>query len=140
MENKIDPRECLVLKIAGRITGKAVLFIKLDSLFPECSFQIKDLVQLFPLHCLKNNFCPRNLNCMGKLANRVKLVFDTFPDAVYLLLYFKWRDKPDSHRAGLFSKDLQEPRFLTLNRSSWEKMKEIGVIYSWNLPEKVFLS
>ena len=137
-----SPNECLVLKIVGRQSGKSAIFMKLQDLFPECSFLIKDADQLFPFRCLKDGFCPRNANCMEKLAKRVRYVFDTFADSELLLLYFRYPDMPGSHRAGVFHRDMNDsrfPRYMVFNRSMWERMKEIGVIFSWTLADSLFL-
>lgn len=114
------------------------IFAKLKDVFPECEVLIQDAQQLYPLRCLKDH-CPRNANCMEKLAHRVKYIFDNFKEAQLLILYFAYRDRPGSTRAGLFWRDMREPRFITFNRASWEKMKEVGVIYEWTLPQSLFL-
>lgn len=76
---------------------------------------------------------------MEKLAKRVKYIFDTFEEAQLLVLYFKYRDKPGSLRAGLFWKDMSEPRCITMNPYAWKTMKELGVVYEWELPPSLFL-
>lgn len=133
---------CLVLKVTGVKSGQASVFMKLKDLYPECEFLIKGADQLYPLFCLRNNVCPRNANCMEKLAKRVKYVFDTFPDSEILYLYFRYPDRPHSQRAGVFCRDLSNPEFpkyVTFNRSQWVKMKEIGTVYKWDLPRLLFL-
>ena len=114
------------------------IFAKMREVYPECEFLIKDAPQLFPLRCLVDH-CPRNANCMEKLAHRVKWFFDTFPKSELLILYFAYRDRPGSTQAGLFWRDMSEPRFITMNRSSWEKMKSVGTIYEYSLPDSLFL-
>ena len=123
----------LVLEI-----NKRTLFIKLTSLFPECEFLISDVEKLHPLICLRG-VCHRNANCMDKLVRRVKYVFDTFKEAKLLILYFSYRDQPGSQRAGVFWRDLREPRYFVMNRTGWEKMKEIGIVYDWPIPDSIFL-
>lgn len=134
-----DPRECLALKIAGT-SGRAVLFLKLKDLFPECMFQIEDAPQLFPFICLRQESCPRNHNCMGKLVKRLEAVLEVWKDVDLVFLYFSWPDMPGSQRAGVFWRDMREPRYITFNRSSWEKMKAVGTIFRWHLDDSVFLS
>jgi len=136
--NPEDPRQVLLLKVAGP-SGRAVLFLKLQALYPECSFLIGDVERLYPLFCLQHDHCPRNNGCMEKLALRTKYIFDVFPDVDVLVLYFRYRDRPDSHRAGVFTRNMDEPRFITFNRSGWEKLKELGVVYSWVIPDSVFM-
>ena len=77
---------------------------------------------------------------MEKLAKRVKAIFDAFPTAKLLLLYFKYRDRPNSLRAGVFWRDMSEPRIITMNPGAWEKMKQLGTVYEWNLPMEIMLS
>lgn len=132
-----DPHASLVLKIAGK-TG-STLFMKLKDVYPECEFLISDVPQIFPLHCLQADSCPRNQNCMEKLVARLKCVFDTFHDAQSVLLYFRYQDRPGTHRAGVFWRDMREPRLITFNRAAWEKLKTVGTVYSWRLPDELFL-
>ena len=137
-----SPSDCYVLKVVGRQSGKSAIFMKMKDLYPECEFLIKGGDQLFPFRCLRDGYCPRNSNCMDKLAHRVKYVFDTFADAQLLLLYFRYPDMPGSHRAGVFHRDLQDtrfPRYMVFNRSMWERMKKVGEVFSWNLPDELFL-
>lgn len=133
-------KQSLVLKVTGRNSGKAVLFMKLQDLYPECFFLIEDAVQVFPLRCLQDDGCPRNQNCMGTIARRVKYVFDTFEDAHVLLLYFTYPDRPGVHRAGVFSREMDEPRYISFNPYAWEKVKQIGQVYRWELPNELFLA
>lgn len=128
-----------VLKVVGQKSGRAAIFMKLNDLFPECQFLIEGADQLYPLFCLENDMCPRNANCMAKLVKRVQYVFDTFEEADLLMLYFRYPDMPNSHRAGIFWRDMREPRYTVFNRSMWARMKEIGAVYEWTLPDNLFL-
>jgi len=119
--------------------NKRTLFTKLESVYAECFFLIEDQPKLYPFICL-NSDCHRAANCMEKLAKRVKAIFDAFPEAKLLLLYFKYRDRPNSMRAGVFWRDLSEPRYITMNPGAWEKMKSIGTVFEWNLPRELLLS
>ena len=76
---------------------------------------------------------------MEKLAKRVKHIFDTFERTELLILYFKYRDHPTRLRAGVFWRDLREPRLITMNPYAWEKLKEIGTVYEYTLPDVLFL-
>lgn len=118
--------------------NEKTLFTKLENIYPECFHLISDLDKLFPLICLKTS-CPRNANCMTTLAKRVKFLFDSFPLAQLLVLYFKYRDKPKSIRAGLFYKDLREPRLITMNPWGWKYFKEKGEVFEWTMPDALFL-
>lgn len=126
----------LLLEVQG--TTQSTIFAKVKDVFPECPILIEDLPQMFPLRCLVDS-CPRNANCMDKLARRVKHLFDTFPRAEMLVLYFKWRDRPTSQRAGIFWRDMREPRHVTMNWSAWEKCKNIGKAFEYHMPDSLFL-
>lgn len=114
------------------------LFIKMKEVYPECEFLIEDESKLFPFICLISD-CHRNANCMEKLANRVKYIFDQFESAELLVLYFRYRDFPKRHRAGVFWRDMREPRYIVMNPYSWERLKMRGIIYEWELPSSLFL-
>ncbi len=119
--------------------NERTLFTKFDEIYAECKFLIEDQPQLYPLICL-NSHCHRAMNCMEKLAKRVNALFDAFPKAQLLILYFKYRDAPDRLRAGVFWRDMREPRYIVMNPGAWEKMKQIGTVYEWELPRELALS
>lgn len=118
--------------------NRQTLFAKLEGVYPECTFLINDQPQLHPLICLKSS-CHRAQNCMEKLAKRVKAMFDAFPEAKLLVLYFKYRDAPNQLRAGIFWKDMREPYFRVLNHGAWSTFKRIGTVYEWELPQELLL-
>lgn len=122
-----------ILKVIGKRTGRSTLFMKLEYIFPECFVLIKQSPQVFPLRCLSDS-CPKNNNCMDTLARRVNYIFDNFLDIDLLFLYFSYQNKPGSYKAGLFTRSFDAPRILTLNRSMWSKLKNIGVVYQWQRP------
>lgn len=74
---------------------------------------------------------------MYTLAKKVKYIFDVFPNANLLILYFRYQDQPKKHRAGVFWRDMREPRFITFNEYAWAKVKSIGTVYEWELPETI---
>jgi hypothetical protein len=64
---------------------------------------------------------------MEILAKRVNYWFTRVePAAEMFIAYFRYRDRPDSIRAGVFHKDLREPRTITLNVSALAKFKKEG--------------
>lgn len=126
----------LALEIQG--PKRSTLFVKLRDLYPECFHLIGDEPKLFPMRCYVDH-CPRNARCQDKLVQRTKFMFDAFPRADLLQLYFSYRDRPGSQRAALFWRDMREPRYITFNRTSWEKMKEVGVVFEYHLPDSLFL-
>lgn len=146
MSTLLSNNDAIVLKLVGEKTGRGCLFMKQADLYPECQLWIDGYDQLFPFRCLRDGECPKNRNCMGTLANRLKCVFDTFQDVDFVFLYFSWQDRPGSQRAGLFARDLEDkrfPRYLTFNRSVWDQVKARcqaeGTVYRWKVPDHLFL-
>ena len=127
-----------VLEVKSAKSGRSVIFMKLNDVYQECSFLIEDEPQLHPLICLKDR-CHRGLNCMEKLANRVKYIFDVWTSADVLLLYFSYRDFPKKQRAGIFTREMDEPRYITMNPHAWKKIKELCTVYEWRLPDSILL-
>jgi len=127
----------LLLEIQG--STQSTLFAKMKDVYPECMVLIEGAPQLHPLRCMRDH-CPRNLSCMEKLAKRVKHLFDKFPRSQLLVLYYTWPDRPGSQRAGLFWRDMREPRHIVMNRSAWEKCKELGVVFEYRMPDELFFA
>ena len=113
------------------VNGKTIL-AKFTDMYPECEFLISDQEQLHPLICLKSH-CHRAANCMEKLVKRVKHLFDAFPKAELLILYFRYKNDPGI-KGGVFWKDLSEPRLIPVNSFAWKKIKSLGTVYTWDLP------
>lgn len=111
------------------------VFVPLKFLYPECMVLIEPHEQVYPLQCLLTS-CPADSRCMERLAKRVHFWFDkVVPDGVHLYAYYKYRDRPQSIRAGLFDKDLNEPRTIVLNQSAFRKFMKEGITYQWTPPE-----
>lgn len=76
---------------------------------------------------------------MDILAKRVNYLFThVVPDAKQIIAYFKYRDRPTSVRAGVFTRDMDEPRVMTLNQSAFKKFQQEGLSFSW-FPTDEFL-
>lgn len=116
---------------------KHTVFIPLKYIYPECSVLIEPYQQLSPLHCLREDGCPANKNCMETLAKRVNYFF-TFvtPEAELLIAYFKYRDRGNSIRAGVFDRNMKEPRVMTLNPFAFKKFQREGITYTWMPPDE----
>ncbi len=77
---------------------------------------------------------------MEVLAKRVKYLFDNVePSAGLIIAYYKWRDKPNSIRAGVFDRDLQEPRHIVCNRSAFKRCQNLGDTFQWEPPTEYYL-
>lgn len=113
-------------------------FVKLEYLFPECFILIEGKEKLHPLKCLEG-MCSANANCMEGLAKRVHYFFDNVVlDAELIIAYFKYPDRPQSIRAGIFHRDMEEPRITVLNPWAFKKFQKEGDTYKWVPPEEFY--
>lgn len=115
------------------------VFMPLKYVYPECMTLIEPHDQLSPLFCLAHDHCPANKGCMDILAKRINYLF-TFvvPTGQQIIAYFKYRDRPESIRAGIFNRDMKEPRVMTLNRSAFQKFQRESIMYTW-IPNDEYL-
>lgn len=115
------------------------VFIPFKFLYPECLTLIEPYEQLYPLHCLRNDHCPVNRGCMDILAKRVNYLFtNVIPDGQQIIAYFKYRDRPQSIRAGVFTREMDEPKLMTLNHSAFKKFQKEGLAFTW-IPTDEFM-
>lgn len=125
--------------IAFFVFQRKNLFIPLRFVYGECFPLIADRPQLSPLQCLQTT-CPVNAGCMDILAKRVNYLFtQVVPAAELLIAYFKYPDRPNSVRAGIFYRDLREPRVMTLNKAAFKKFQNEGIAYTWIPPDEYLL-
>lgn len=76
---------------------------------------------------------------MDVLAKRINYLFThVIPDAKQIIAYFKYRDRPNSIRAGVFTRDMAEPTVMTLNQSAFKKFQRESLTFSW-FPTDEFL-
>lgn len=114
------------------------IFVPWKAIYPECLVLIDPFPQASPLMCMKTD-CPANRGCVDVIAKRVNYWFQHIePQATQMIAYFKYRDRPNSIRAGVFDRKLNEPRVITLNKSGFEKFKrEDSVIKQW-VPNEIY--
>lgn len=116
------------------------VFIPLKYVYPECFVLIESHEKLSPLQCLKTG-CAANANCATKLAQRIDFIFKhVAPDAKMIYTYFKYRDQPKSIKAGVFDREMNEPRIMTLNQSAFRKFMREGVQQSWQPPVEYWMA
>lgn len=126
--------------VAFAVFQKHTVFIPFRYVYPECMKLIEGQPQLYPLFCLRNNQCPANRSCMDILAKRINYLFTSVvPHAQQIIAYFKYPDRPDSIRAGLFLRDMREPKVLTLNRSAFKKFQRDSTAFTWVPPTEYLL-
>lgn len=126
-------------QVAFFVFQRHSVFMPLKYIYPECMQLIEKHEQLSPLHCLRNDHCPANKGCMDILAKRVNYLFThVVPDSAQIIAYFKYRDRPDSIRAGIFTRDMKEPQMMTLNRSAFQKFQREGITFTW-IPNDEYL-
>jgi len=116
-------------------------FFKLESIFPECFLFREHAEQIDPLKCLlEDNSCHVGRNCMETLAKRVHVLFEeVLPSVDVIVLYFKKRGS-QSYGAGLFWRDMREPRTITMNPYAWTRVKTRGAVYQFAPNPSFFLS
>jgi len=125
--------------IAFFVFQKKNLFIPFKFVYGECFPLIEKRDQLSPLHCLQKT-CPVNAGCMDILAKRVNYLFtQVVPSAELMVAYFKYRDRPQSIRAGIFYRDMREPRVMTLNQAAFKKFQKEGESFIWIPPDEYTL-
>lgn len=124
------------------VFSKKTAFFKLEDVLPECFVQRKDSPQLEPLICLlEDNACHRNQNCMEKLVKRLHVIFEEILQEVDLiLLYYRQRAEPDSIGCGIFWRNLQDFKVVTINRSAWQMIKNRGTVFQFEPGPCFFLS
>lgn len=107
------------------------MFIPLRDLYPECLVLIEPHAQAFPLQCLQRP-CNAMKGCPEILAKRVHYLFtNVCPEAQQIFAYIKYRDRPNSIRAGLFDRNLADPRVIILNPYGFRKYRNEGLTYEW---------
>lgn len=119
------------------------VFVPLRYLYPECSLLLKEtkIPESFPLACLQQD-CDVNQNCAETLALRVNYWFThVVPNAEMIFSYFKYGDRPDSIRLGVFDRSMSDPRVIVGNKSAFKKFKDEAEVFQWVPPsEYLFLT
>lgn len=115
-------------------------FFKLQDIFPECLLYREHSPQIDPMMCLaEDNACTMGRNCMETLAKRVNLLFQEMLTGVgVVVLYFKRREA--GYGAGIFWRDMREPRVIIMNPFAWSRVKSRGNIYQFTPASSFFLS
>lgn len=118
-------------------TSEDSALIPLRYIYPECSELLKDLPKAENLLCFRAP-CTRDKRCMNVLAHRVHTFFDrVLPEKVtHLFAYYK--APSGSIRAGVFTRDMDEPRVITCNQHAMKKLQEIGSVHTVTLDESFY--
>jgi len=115
------------------------IFFKLDSIFPECYLYREQMPRTDPLMCLYSA-CPANKNCMETLAKRIFVLFqEVIPQADLIILYYR-KQCSSGLGAGLFWKDMSEPRYIIMNPSAWDMIKQRGYVFEFHAGSSFYLS
>ncbi len=111
----------------------------LRDVYGECFFLIEPHEQLTPLQCFETE-CQANKNCGEVIARRVNFLFERVlnEDVKLLIAYFKYRDRPNSIRGAIFTRDMDDPSVKILNVSGFYKCRDEGKVYQW-VPSDEFL-
>ena len=119
--------------------NEKTVFMPLRYLYPECEKLIEHHPKMYPLKCLQDNNCPANMGCMDVLVRRVNYIFThVAPKAQLVIAYYKYRDKPNTIRAGIFHRDLSEPYLMVLNPFGFRKFQKRGLAFTW-MPTREYL-
>lgn len=123
-------------KVHYVVVSQKTALIPLRQIYPECSKLLADLPMASNLQCLSGP-CPKDQRCMSTLAERVHLFFEhVAPSVTHLLTYFK--TPSGSIRAGIFTREMGEPRVITCNPHGMQKLQSIGAVHSTILDESFF--
>ena len=117
------------------------VFFKFQDIFPECFLHREGYQQIEPLQCLQDDgACHVNHNCMEILSKRVHVLFqEVLPTVEVMILYFR-KLNGQQYGAGLFWRDMREPRVITMNASAWTYAKHRGRVYAFSPNSSFFLT
>jgi len=125
---------------------KHTVFLPLKFLYPECLLLLERHSAVEPLQCFQRA-CPANQNCAEILVRRVHYFFtEVVPRATQLFVYFNYRNASFTRKgeritslgAACFDRDLEDPRWMKLNRWGFNKCKAEGETFKWH-PTTEFL-
>lgn len=116
-------------------------FFKLNDIFPECAFHREHAPQVDSLQCLQEDHsCHVNHNCMATLVHRVHVLFqEVLPSVQVIVLYFR-KHGNQRYGAGLFWRDMREPRVIVMNPWAWERIKQRGNVFAFTPTQSFFLT
>jgi hypothetical protein len=114
-------------------------FIPLRYIYPECSILIESHPKVEPLQCFCTS-CPANQSCAEIIVKKVHYLFThLFPKVEMLFIYFRFKDGGfysqgewiPSLGALVCDKDLNEPKWMKINRWGFNKCKTEGITMMW---------
>lgn len=112
------------------LVSRKTVLIPLRQLYPECQSYLVNLPAAENLQCLREGRCSVDKGCMPVLAERVHKFFMYHePSALQLLAYYK--TPSGSIRAGVFTRQVDEPRVITCNQHGLQKLQKIGAVKEW---------
>jgi hypothetical protein len=77
---------------------------------------------------------------MDTLVKRLHVLFEeVLTDTEMVILYYKKRNVPGMG-AGVFWRDLENFRIITMNPTGWEMIKNRGMVYQFDPSPQFFLS
>jgi hypothetical protein len=136
-----EPITQLCPQIYFLLISQRSAFFKFNDLFPECALYREAAPRVEPLICLlQNGACHVGHNCMDTLAKRVSMIFnEVLPSIDLMVLYYRKRNLPGMG-AGIFWRDFREPRVITVNPRSWERLKQRGQTFEFSPDSSFFLT
>jgi hypothetical protein len=77
---------------------------------------------------------------METLAKRIFVLFqEVIPQADLIILYYR-KQCSSGLGAGLFWKDMSEPRYIIMNPSAWDMIKQRGYVFEFHAGSSFYLS
>ena len=123
------------------IYNQKTAFFKLEDIFPECYVYRETSPQMEPLVCLKEDACHVGKNCMETLIYRLKALFDeVVPNAELILLYYRRFKDKSNLGGGVFYRNLQDLRMISMNPYVWKRLKQLGSIYQFTPNQSFYLT
>lgn len=123
------------------LMSQKTAFFKLDDIFPECGLYREQHPMIEPMVCLAETAaCTVGKNCMETLAKRLKVLYEeVLTDVDLILLYYRKRNLPGIG-AAVFWRSFEEPRIITVNPTSWARIKNRGAVYQFTPGPSFFLT
>lgn len=129
------------LSLSNKYNSDFTAFFKFQDILPECYFN-REGSGLEVATCIKNMDCHVNHNCFEILFKRVNILFNetVVHGTSIILLYFRKVGVPGLG-AVVFDRqfDKVEPRWITMNPSAWNKVKNYSEVYSFKTNSEFFL-
>jgi hypothetical protein len=116
-------------------------FFRFKDIFGECFLYRETSPMIEPAVCLhEEGTCHVGKGCMETLAKRVYVLFEeVLPRVELIILYYRRRNIPGIG-AGIFWRDMREPRITPINPYAWNVVKSRGTVFRFDPGPSFFLT